>query len=697
MRRACSPCLCAPDCIATPIVLLLCTIYTVTPLLAAAEAPPIGAPVKLPPRAVRAKRPLVAGTADPALAASVVTGEHLRQSALPLSQVLGDLPGATVVQTGAIGTPTSLAVRGATADQLMIAIDDVVLPQLDGGFFDLADVPTIAIDKLELYRGTTPPEFGSQSIGGALRVYLRRLAGTSAQVLTHAGSYGTNGVQGALATHGDRCGGTVGGRWMAARGQFPFRLDPGTPGDASDDTTVLRQNSALRRASLFATADCAFGAQWRGSATYFGGTLAMGIAGPALVQAHQANLQQDRQLAVAALRKDDAFRAGASLVVSAFGAAHGSTAADELGELGPATLAQRRTNAAGMTATWQGPLLAATPTQLAGMVRAAADYGEVTAKDLLRDVNAPLSSRGTAGLDVALTAQRAPDWSATVAVGGRWLAQRVLDARQAPFDWQHVAPDRAVTGHAALSGWRKLTEGWTLTGAVHHANRQPNLQELFTETAVVHGNARLAPESALSVQCGVRGTMDGEWARVAFDLHGFYTDANNLIQLVASGPHQAMYQNILAARLVGAETAVAARLGLRWRLDAQVSALQARDSSARPVYGGLALPMRPGFKGLNRLQWQTPHWLHPGVTTAFWGIVRWQSAYLLDAANLVSLPARTTGSVGATVAATNNDVSLDVYVDNLMDASVFDLVGYPLPGRTVWLQIQWQFGPKGTL
>ena len=101
-----------------------------------------------------------------------------------LTRVLERLPGVTYNRTGGPGNFTGLRVRGADAEQLLVLIDGVRMADVaaPGGGYDLGNLLSGGIGKIELLRGSNSVVWGSQAIGGVLAVTSRELNGAEGSV-----------------------------------------------------------------------------------------------------------------------------------------------------------------------------------------------------------------------------------------------------------------------------------------------------------------------------------------------------------------------------------------------------------------------------------------------------------------------------------------------------------------------------------
>ena len=104
---------------------------------------------------------------------SIVTAEEIQQVQGPdLTRVLERLPGVTLARSGPLGSQTSLFVRGAGSEQLVVMIDGVRMADAaaPSGGFDFGTLTSGGIGKIELLRGSNSVPWGSDAIGGVLAV-----------------------------------------------------------------------------------------------------------------------------------------------------------------------------------------------------------------------------------------------------------------------------------------------------------------------------------------------------------------------------------------------------------------------------------------------------------------------------------------------------------------------------------------------
>jgi vitamin B12 transporter len=129
-----------------------------------------------------------------------------------VANVLREVPGVQVTQTGSPGTETDVSIRGATASQTLVLVDGVEVNTGATGAFDFANLTTDNLDRIEVLRGAGGSLYGSQAIGGVIQLISQEGEGapkaslvseggnhaTSQQVATVSGAQGNLGYSGAL-------------------------------------------------------------------------------------------------------------------------------------------------------------------------------------------------------------------------------------------------------------------------------------------------------------------------------------------------------------------------------------------------------------------------------------------------------------------------------------------------------------------
>ncbi len=151
-------------------------------------------------------------TTDAALApVEVIDRDAIQRSqATSLTELLRGRAGIGLSNQGGAGKLTSLFLRGAESDQVLVLVDGVRIGSATTGQAAFQDVPVATIDRIEIVRGPRSSLYGSDAIGGVIQIFTRRDKGP-ARFRFHVGA-GSNGYRaGGLGVGGGEIGDDVNG------------------------------------------------------------------------------------------------------------------------------------------------------------------------------------------------------------------------------------------------------------------------------------------------------------------------------------------------------------------------------------------------------------------------------------------------------------------------------------------------------
>lgn len=120
-----------------------------------------------------------------------------QRGAVFAADILNDVPGLSVVRSGAFGGVAQVRMRGASPGKTLVLIDGVPVndPGEVNGAFDFSGLELADIKRIEVLSGPQSSLWGSDAIGGVIAFTTRDLDGVAADL--EAGAFGT--VRGRLA------------------------------------------------------------------------------------------------------------------------------------------------------------------------------------------------------------------------------------------------------------------------------------------------------------------------------------------------------------------------------------------------------------------------------------------------------------------------------------------------------------------
>ncbi|HJU12261.1 MAG TPA: TonB-dependent receptor, partial [Candidatus Binataceae bacterium] len=109
---------------------------------------------------------------------SVVSQKQAQiQQSHDLPDLLQQVPGVQVTQSGSPGTVADVSIRGSTPAQTLIMIDGVPVNDAATGQFDISRIPTDGLERVEIVRGAGGALYGSQAIGGVVNLFTQEGSG----------------------------------------------------------------------------------------------------------------------------------------------------------------------------------------------------------------------------------------------------------------------------------------------------------------------------------------------------------------------------------------------------------------------------------------------------------------------------------------------------------------------------------------
>jgi len=124
--------------------------------------------------------------------ALVITEQDIKARHLStVYDVLKGLPGIDIVRQGGTGKETFIFIRGAEAGHTLVLIDGVSVNNPATGGFNLSDLSSDNIERIEVVYGPLSPLYGSDAIGGVIQIFTKRADVPSGNISYERGSFGT--------------------------------------------------------------------------------------------------------------------------------------------------------------------------------------------------------------------------------------------------------------------------------------------------------------------------------------------------------------------------------------------------------------------------------------------------------------------------------------------------------------------------
>lgn len=610
---------------------------------------------------------------------NTLTSEALPERTSTVSEALDGLTGIDVRSYGGSGARAAVSIRGATPDQVTVYVDGMPVSGGGHGMTGLESVPIGAVERIEVYRGSAPGQFGAGAIGGVVNITtLKPEPEPEVNLSATVGSFNTQkqSIQGRFGLGETHAFSLAAGR-HAADNDFRYDDDRQTPTYSADDRRVTRQNADFEQRHLLG--------QWRWEPE-------------SPITLSTRLLYQDSDRGVPGLQRDPARHArlksdslqgqlngdyDALVGLRLWGSMedrHFDDPEDEAGRQG-------RQKSKSDIDQW-GSALTYAPVTGPILTNTLVEYRQerFTSSDAFDDAaQTPPSKRDYVGLGLEPEIMLLDE--------SMWLVPRVhyayikdeLQKTNIRFAGDSVeAEDRVDRSLWTYQlGWRyQPVAALTVRANGGSYTRAPKFNELFGDDGDMVGNPDLTEERSTNLDAGLHASLDT--FDLEIDLAYFYRITEDLIQRRDYGDYM-IYENIASSEVSGLEcwlqkTAFDKRLNLRFDLTYQ-RAINTSDDTAfrRDRYYGNDLPYHP-------------RWLISGTlayTPIAWATLTWSTHYESESyrgpSNLddEKLEARTRHDASVKMAF-GQGWELLLEVANVTDEDAVDFWGYPRPGRAYY-------------
>ncbi len=644
------------------------------------------------------------GSADATGFATVIQVDELPSQVTSLPEVLDQAVGVTVKQHGGLGSFSTISIRGSSSEQVVIYLDGILLNKAVSGVVDLADIPLDSLEKIEIYRGTSPARFGGSGIGGVVNLVTRSAKKPlSVRAGYSFGSFETHKANLYLAGSTDSLTGTLIYNRLQSDGDFEFKDDRGTAYNRSDDRRTHRRNNTLTADNLIAKGSYAFPGGLVLSAHTDIFKKHRGVPGIGSYQSRQARLRTFRSLSQVRMTKRNAFTPGLDVELSCSYSYQRQKFRDLKDEIGLG----RQNN----TDDTKNSTVRLLVSYMPGEIHSFTLLGEISretyeSRDKLASLSEPDSgstiswmygfvenARDNNRRITRTDEQKRYSYTMSLEDEIYLFNDRLLISPSAkinyyqndfkgavPFSSVPIAPE-ADTAETHLT--RKLgmaffiTDGLKLKANIGKYYRIPNFYELFGDRGAVVGNTDLEPEDGLVWDVGLTFTgrpFPSIIKSCTLEYSYFYNDVDDLIIFIQNSQRTSIAQNISSAQVKGHEFFWRIRFCRPILISGNLTIQDTRDRSRTAYWRNNRLPGRPKYELFNRVEVFSEHF-------RLFHEIEFIDESWLDRANIKKIDRRTFQNAGISWSPVKQIV-FTFEVKNITDRHSEDVIGYPLPGRT---------------
>ncbi len=204
--------------------------------------------------AIAEATPVVTGEVDEELNtgfSQTLTRAQFDTRITSLADTIAQQSGIQVRKSGGFGSFSSATLRGASSQQVLIFIDGLLLNGAAGGGFDLSTISLSDVERVEIYRGSTPASLGSASIGGAINIRTLKGGGEDkGNVTLGYGDFNTQKYSAFYTTKPGRLDYVLSAERFSSDNDFEFTNNNGTRLNPDDDSLEKRNNSDFKQNNI---------------------------------------------------------------------------------------------------------------------------------------------------------------------------------------------------------------------------------------------------------------------------------------------------------------------------------------------------------------------------------------------------------------------------------------------------------------
>jgi outer membrane cobalamin receptor len=647
---------------------------------------------------------------------SVMQTEQFFTRNTNMSDIIKQIPGVVVRQTGGFGSNAEVNINGMTGKSVPFFLDGIPLSYYGSGL-GLNVLPASLMDQIEVYKGVVPVHLGADALGGGINVITRKSYKNYLDASYSSGSFNSHKIN-------------VNGQWVHPEKQWTIGINSfynHSDNDYKVDIEIPDEFGNPNPATVRRFHD--------GFSNYlvglYGGVFDKTYADRLILSVRYSGLEDDIQ--------HNAIMAQPYGEVTYDEATLGTSLEYEKKEIFKKTdvkwygaYNQTRGHFVDTTLnvyTWDGKVFDRRTD--GGEISTSRNLLELNSKNLLGRLNITHSpwekGRFTFNIFSAWFRRTGEDPVAAEFYGEDFFANpTVLFKNATGLAYEHDFSEKLTSYSAAKHFWLDaegyaiqnlefipneqevsnlgflqsfryhLTNNFLVKASYEYATRLPDEFELFGDFTLVRPNPFLEPEQSHNLNLGLQWNH----SKMNWDANFFYRDTDNIIWLRTS-QFFAQYQNLLKARTLGVDMEVRLRPFEFLQITANATYQDLRNRSPKSVTGAVddryfnaRLPNIPYLFGNSEVRFNEKNLLGSGnMFSAWWSgsyvnefFLFWEVDGNRDFKN--TIPSQFVQNIGVSYTTLANKATVSLECTNLLNEKVFDNFSVQRPGRAFYVTLR---------
>ncbi len=693
------------------IIICLALIFTVYALVTKAA---LGEEYDVGEIVVSAEREgLQKGSEDSTGFVTVIRPDDLPSQVVSIPEVLDQSAGITVKQYGGLGSFSTVSIRGSSSDQVVVYLDGILLNSANSGSVNLADIPLDNVEKIEVYRGTSPAKFAASGIGGVVNIITKKARQSVSANLNYSfGSFSTHKASASFARRLDKLNYALFFNRTQSKGNFEYKDNKGTEYNRDDDEWVHRKNNRFHSENFLIKGGYDFLNGYKVDASFNFFNKKQGIPGIANFQSRDAGLETLRSLSQVKLSKQGLFISDLDAELFLSHSYQRQKFKDLKGEIGLGQQNNREETEnikARMLFTWfpgKSQIVTFLCEGSEEIFQSRDSFASLGDEDSTIRVGYLYGFTEKAKKQKNIKNRSDEQKRYAYALGLEdeiyFFNERLLLSPSIKYNYYYddfggkvPFSSMAISNSQNSSEFHvtrkigavvKVCRWLELKGNAGKYFRMPKLYELFGDRGGVVGNTDLKPEESFNWDAGFSIRLDApfKWIKSStFEYSYFNNEVDDLILFMQNSQRTSVARNISKAEIEGHEFFW--RILFFWPIiiSGNYTIQDTKDKSDIAYWKGNQLPGRPEFELFNRVEVFSEHF------RLFHEFEYMDESYL-DRANVRKINDRFFHHAGVSFSP-KKELTITFEVKNILDENEEDVIGYPLPGRAFYGTIDVKF------
>ena len=609
----------------------------------------------------------------------IITREQLNEKTVSLSEIFDNIPGIQLKKYGGLDEYATISIRGSSSEQIAVLIDGIAINDLLGGGVNIANIPLDTIEKIEVFRGSSPFSLGVQAIGGIVNIKTLSAKKNGIESSVTIGSFDYRKLAVNFFKTKNKLSLIAGLQYSSAQNDYKYIHDNRTHLIKSDDYKESRKNNDFAKISALSKISYSITDLYTAKLVFSLNSEDKGLAGVFYNQSDFAKLKTVQYSAQAGLTKNNFFSNPGSIELSVHTKLSKENFYDPYMEIG---WLKRDTNDK--------------TKEIGASLIMNAFYNNYSKSSLNFFYNRVKLLPSDAFENNYFFTQERDELKISAeqllilfserlriipgVMYERFNCRKSEQKQNSLLNQQSFLRDSLISRQVGIN--YSVSESVMLKSSAGIFFRAPSMFELFGDRGYTMGNNSLEQEKSVNIDAGILVKKKIKKFDVLAEIIGFHRNVKNLIQWL-SYSSQIMYpDNIGRAELYGLESNIKMECSKIY-FSGAYTYMKTENKEAAIQNLKRELPSKPKIDAANEIGYNIKQGIKLYIQYNYTG-----ESYK-DIDNQFKNDNKSCVNTGVTY--TYKKLQSNFEIKNLTDELTQDVYGFPLPGRSFYCRVNYNF------